>query len=107
MGGTCVNKGCIPKKIFVYAAHYASDFDDCTNFGWRIHSRSLDWPTLIKNKVRTLLLNDNKLVYVLTLFNKNAEIERLNGVYRNILSNAGVKILEGTGKLLDPHTIQV
>jgi glutathione reductase (NADPH) len=86
VGGTCVIRGCIPKKILVYASHYGPDFDDARNFGWTVEKR-FDWPTLIQNK--------------------NKEIDRLNGVYKNLLSGAGVKLFESKGRLLDAHTVQV
>ena len=61
LGGTCVNVGCIPKKLFAYAGHYADDFDDAVGFGWQRPVASFDWPTLVANK--------------------DKEILRLNGVY--------------------------
>jgi len=86
VGGTCVIRGCVPKKILVYSSHYGHDMEDAKNFGWAV-SKQFDWPTLLKNK--------------------NIEIDRLNGIYKNLLSGAGVKLFEGRGKLLDAHTIQV
>ena len=87
LGGTCVNVGCIPKKLFVYAAEFRDHFEDAKGFGWTVGERSVDWPTLVSNK--------------------NTEIERLNGIYRNLLVNAGVEILEGTAQVIDPHTVAV
>ena len=72
-GGTCVNVGCIPKKLFSYAAHFRDDFGDAADFGWTVGRTNFDWPTLVANKDR--------------------EIARLNGVYERLLANAGVEIL--------------
>ena len=87
LGGTCVNVGCIPKKLLVYAAHFSEDFQDAAGFGWTVGERRPDWTKLIKNK--------------------NVEIERLNGVYRRILEGVGVKIFDGHAEILDPHTVVV
>ena len=87
LGGTCVNVGCIPKKFFVYAAHNSEDFEDAAGFGWTVGETSFDWPTLIANK--------------------DKEIERLNGIYRNLLTNAGVELFEARATIKDPHTIEV
>jgi glutathione reductase (NADPH) len=85
LGGTCVNVGCIPKKLLVYASHYGEDFSDAVGFGWTVKEPRLDWPLLIANK--------------------DKEIMRLNGVYRKILGDSGVEILEGHAEILDPHTV--
>lgn len=87
LGGTCVNVGCVPKKLFVYASHYAEDFVDAAGYGWNVGERNFDWPTLRDNK--------------------NAEIERLNGIYRNLLVNSGCELIDGRGKVLGPNTVQV
>ncbi len=87
LGGTCVNVGCIPKKLLVYASHYAEDFRDAAGFGWTVGPRSIDWAKLIANK--------------------DTEIDRLNRVYRKLLDDAGVEILEGHAQILDPHTIMM
>jgi glutathione reductase (NADPH) len=87
LGGTCVNVGCIPKKLFSYAAHYAEDFEDAAAFGWTVGERRFHWPTLMANKDR--------------------EIARLNGIYRNILDSNNVRIFESRARLLDAHTIEV
>jgi len=87
LGGTCVNVGCIPKKLFVYAAHFREDFEDAAGFGWTVGERRFDWPTLLANKDR--------------------EIARLNGVYAGLLDGAGVTRLEGHARLVDAHTIDV
>ena len=54
LGGTCVNLGCIPKKLFVYASHYPEDFEDARGYGWSVGIRSFDWPTLLENKNREI-----------------------------------------------------
>ena len=87
LGGTCVNAGCIPKKFFVYAAHFREDFEDAAGFGWVVGERRFDWPTLLRNK--------------------NREIARLNGVYAKLLEDAGVAHIEGRARVVDPHTVEV
>jgi len=87
LGGTCVNVGCVPKKLLVYGAHVHEELEDAAGFGWSVPPATFDWPTLIRNK--------------------NAEIKRLNGAYESVLSKAGVRILDGRGVLLDPHTVEV
>jgi glutathione reductase (NADPH) len=87
LGGTCVNVGCIPKKLLVYASHYGDDFDDLAGYGWTAGERHFDWPTLIANK--------------------NREIQRLNGVYRKILADGGVDLIEAHAEVVDPHTVSV
>ena len=87
LGGTCVNVGCIPKKLFVYAAEFRDHFEDAAGFGWTVGDRTVDWPKLVTNK--------------------NIEIERLNGIYRNLLTNAGAEIIEGTAYLVNSHTVAV
>lgn len=89
LGGTCVNVGCVPKKLFVYASHYAEDFHDSEGFGWKPadSAREFDWPTLRDNKSK--------------------EIERLNGIYRHMLESAGVEIIEGRARLTGPHSVEV
>ncbi len=87
LGGTCVNVGCIPKKLLVYASHYGEDFDDLAGYGWTVGERRFDWSKLIENK--------------------NREIKRLNGIYRQILADAGVSLLEDHAEVIDPHTVSV
>ncbi|MBA1288655.1 glutathione-disulfide reductase [Pseudomonas japonica] len=87
LGGTCVNVGCVPKKLFVYGAHFHEDFQTSQGFGWAPGTPSFDWPTLIANK--------------------NREIERLNGIYRNLLGSSGVTVIDGHARILDPHTVEV
>ena len=86
-GGTCVNVGCIPKKLFSYAAHFREDFEIAKSYGWIIGDTRFDWPTLIANKDR--------------------EIARLNGVYERVLTMAKVEILRGRATVLGPHEVEI
>lgn len=86
LGGTCVNVGCVPKKLLVYGAHYAEDFEQARGYGWSAGT-SFDWATLIANKDR--------------------EIQRLNGIYRKLLVDSGVTLLEGPARLCDAHSVEV
>src|SRR5690606_20907371 len=74
VGGTCVIRGCVPKKLFVYASHFADELEDAAGFGWTVGEAKFDWKTLIANK--------------------DKEIDRLNGIYIRNLKNAGVEILQ-------------
>ncbi|MDO9198385.1 FAD-dependent oxidoreductase, partial [Rhodoferax sp.] len=87
LGGTCVNVGCIPKKLYSYAAHFAESFEESHGFGWEGDAPKLNWATLKANRAR--------------------EITRLNGVYLQLLSGAGVQLLNGYARLLDAHTVEV
>ncbi len=88
LGGTCVNVGCVPKKLFVYASQFSQDFKDSTGFGYTVDKTpKFDWATLRDNKT--------------------AEIERLNGVYRGLLEGAGVTIIEGHGEFVSDHEVKV
>jgi glutathione reductase (NADPH) len=87
LGGTCVNVGCIPKKLYSYAAHFADDFSDAAGFGWRVGETRFDWAVLKANRAK--------------------EIARLNGVYQNLLHGAGARVVNGWARLIDPHTVQV
>jgi glutathione reductase (NADPH) len=87
LGGTCVNVGCVPKKLLVYGAHFADDFEQAQGFGWSLGEANFDWSTLIANK--------------------NREIERLNGIYRNLLVNSGVTLLEGHARIVDEHSVEL
>lgn len=86
-GGTCVNVGCVPKKLFSYAAHFADDFADSRGFGWNATRPDFDWSTLVKNK-------DN-------------EIKRLNGIYKSLLDQAGVTVYQSRARISGPNTVQV
>jgi len=87
LGGTCVNVGCVPKKLFVYASHYHEDFRDAKAYGWDVSVNNFDWPRLRDNKTR--------------------EIERLNGIYNNLLTNAGVELIEGRARIVNGHTVEI
>ncbi len=87
MGGTCVNVGCIPKKLYSYAAHFAESFEESHGFGWKGEAPTLDWELLKTNRAR--------------------EISRLNGIYVQLLETPGVTIVRGWARLKDAHTIEV
>ena len=87
VGGTCVLRGCIPKKLLIYAAHYADYIEDSANYGWTIEGIAHDWNKLIKNK--------------------NIELDRLNRIYLSILKNNNVDLKEGRGLIIDEHTVEV
>ena len=87
LGGTCVNVGCIPKKLFVYAAHYAEDFHDAAGYGWQVSEPLFDWNVLLNNK--------------------NTEIKRLNGIYENLLKCNNVILYNGRAVIEGPNTVQV
>ncbi len=88
IGGTCVNVGCVPKKLFVYGSHYSAGFREAAGFGWEnVTTSGHSWETLNRNK--------------------NKEISRLNGIYSKMLVNAGVDLIQGWGSLKDAHTMEV
>lgn len=88
LGGTCVNVGCVPKKLMVYGAHYSHDIHDMKGYGWNVkEAPELDWKAFMENK--------------------NKEIARLNGIYERMLGNAGVEIFNARAKLVDGHTVDV
>ncbi|MCJ9430692.1 glutathione-disulfide reductase [Kordiimonas marina] len=87
VGGTCVIRGCVPKKLLVYASHFAEDFEAAKGFGWSVGETNFDWETLIDAK--------------------NKEIERLNGLYIQTLSNAGVEIINGRAVVTGPNSVRV
>tara|TARA_B100000315_G_C14541533_1_gene571152 strand:- start:147 stop:1508 length:1362 start_codon:yes stop_codon:yes gene_type:complete len=87
VGGTCVLRGCIPKKLLIYGAHYADYMEDAVNYGWTIEGASHDWAKLIANK--------------------NTELDRLNGIYLRILRDNNVDLKEGHGVLVDDHTVEI
>src|SRR5271165_6633822 len=87
VGGTCVIRGCVPKKLLVYGAQFADAFADAAGFGWAVPVPSFDWPALIDAKDR--------------------EIERLSQIYRSMLKNSAVELIEGRGVLVDPHTVEI
>jgi glutathione reductase (NADPH) len=87
LGGTCVNVGCIPKKLYSYAAGYAEAFEEAAGFGWDLGEPRFDWNRLKSNRAR--------------------EIQRLNEVYRSLLEGAGATLVQGWAQLVDAHTVQV
>lgn len=89
LGGTCVNVGCVPKKLFVYGSHAGEDIQDAEGYGWSLPKEQIrfDWARLVANK--------------------NAEIERLNGIYGRMLENVGVTIIAGSARLADANTVVV
>jgi glutathione reductase (NADPH) len=87
VGGTCVLRGCVPKKLLVYGSQFAEAFTDAAGFGWTVVPPSFDWPALIEAKDR--------------------EIGRLSQIYINMLKNSGVEIIDGHAALVDPHTVEV
>ncbi len=87
MGGTCVNVGCVPKKLFVYASHFSEEFEQARGFGWDQVNPEFNWPTLLENK--------------------NTEIKRLNGIYEGLLENAGVTHFDGRARIVDAHHISI
>ena len=86
-GGTCVIRGCVPKKLMVYAAHFHEDFEDARGYGWTVPDATFSWPALIEAKDR--------------------EIARLEGIYENLLAKAGATLLRGRARLLDAHTVEI
>lgn len=87
LGGTCVNRGCVPKKLLVYASHFPSAFEEAVGYGWSAVSSQVDWPTLITAV--------------------NNEVHRLNGIYQSMLDKSQVKLFPHRAKLLDAHTVEV
>ncbi len=87
LGGTCVNRGCVPKKLMVYASHFPNYFEESAGYGWTVGESSFDW---------------NKMITAV-----NNEVDRLNGIYSRMLDNSGVKVYEGSGKFVDSHTIEI
>ena len=87
LGGTCVNVGCVPKKLYTYASHFSHDFENAKGFGWQLGSATFDWPKLVNNK--------------------KTEISRLNDIYANLLNNSGAHIIRGYACLKDPHAVTV
>jgi len=87
VGGTCVIRGCVPKKFFVFASHFAEEFRDSAGYGWSVGEPTFNWRKLIENK--------------------DAEIDRLNGIYMKNLRNAGVEIFQSRAVIKDPHTVRL
>lgn len=87
VGGTCVIRGCVPKKLLMYGGQFRDAFEDSANYGWSPHMPSFDWSVLLTNK--------------------NAEIDRLNRIYIDMLAKSGVELHAGRGRLLGPHEVEV
>src|SRR5215469_370682 len=87
LGGTCVIRGCVPKKLFVYASRFHGEFEDAAGFGWTVPQPYFDWTALVANKDR--------------------EIGRLEAAYGAMLDKAGVNIVKDRAVLVDPHTVQL
>ncbi len=87
LGGTCVNRGCVPKKLMVYASHFPESFQAASGYGWTVGESQFDWQTMI------------------TAVNK--EVDRLNGIYQRMLDKSKVKVYEGQGRFIDSHTIAI
>lgn len=87
VGGTCVLRGCVPKKLLVYGSHIAEELEDARGFGWTIGEHHLDWAKLIETK--------------------NRELDRLNGIYIRMLRDAKVHLIDGYAKIIDAHTVEV
>jgi glutathione reductase (NADPH) len=87
MGGTCVNVGCVPKKLYVYASEFSRSFSDARNFGWDSSKPAFNWATLRDNKRR--------------------EISRLNGIYSRLLEGVKAEVIDGRARIVDAHTVAV
>jgi glutathione reductase (NADPH) len=87
LGGTCVNVGCIPKKLYSFASHYSESFAEARGFGWSVGSSRLDWPTLKAHRA--------------------TEISRLNGIYGQLLESAGATVIRGRAKLVGANQVEV
>ncbi|MGB3614694.1 MAG: glutathione-disulfide reductase [Elainellaceae cyanobacterium] len=87
LGGTCVNRGCVPKKLMVYASNFPNHFEEATGYGWSPVESQFDWIAL------TTAVNN--------------EVSRLNGIYQRMLDNSNVKIFRDRARFIDPHTLQV
>src|SRR6266704_4165984 len=87
LGGTCVIRGCVPKKLLVYAARFADEFEDAAGFGWTVPAPTFDWKTLIANKDR--------------------EIARLEAAYATTLERAKVAIVKSRAEIIDAHTVRL
>ena len=86
-GGTCVIRGCVPKKLLMYGSSFSSEIEDAAGYGWHLSVDGHDWPSLIEAK--------------------NRELDRLEAIYRSLLSNAGVELIEGRGVVSGPHSVRV
>ncbi len=87
MGGTCVHRGCIPKKFLVYASHFQHEFEDAAGYGWTVGESSFDWSKMVAAK--------------------SQELDRLEGIYRRLLKDSGVTAIDGRGALVDANTVEI
>lgn len=87
VGGTCVNRGCIPKKLYVYASHFGEEFADAAGYGWSVDAPRFEWGALVAAKEK--------------------ELKRLNGVYMRLLEGSGVRYFATRGRLLDANAVEV
>jgi glutathione reductase (NADPH) len=87
LGGTCVNRGCVPKKLMVYASHFPGQFEAAAGYGWNVGDRNFHWPTLMSAV--------------------NAEVSRLNDVYQSLLDKSGVQLFRHYAQFIDEHTLSV
>ena len=87
LGGTCVIRGCVPKKLLMYGSAFSADAADAAGYGWQVTVDGHDWPSLIAAK--------------------DAELDRLEGIYRSLLDNAGVELIEGRGTVTGPNSVSV
>ena len=87
LGGTCVIRGCVPKKLLMYGSSFSSEIEDAAGYGWHLSVDGHDWPSLIEAK--------------------NRELDRLEAIYGSLLSNAGVELIEGCGVISGPHSVRV
>src|SRR5689334_8969050 len=87
IGGTCVIRGCVPKKLLSYASHFSEDFEDAIGFGWEVEKATFSWPRLIANK--------------------DKEIARLSGIYRRNMEQAGVQIFEERAVITGPNSVKL
>ena len=87
VGGTCVLRGCVPKKLLVYGSHFREEIADMAGYGWSVEGVAHDWPAMIAAKEK--------------------ELDRLHGIYMNLLKGAGNTVLDGRGVVVDPHTVEV
>ena len=86
-GGTCVIRGCVPKKLLMYGSAFSADAEDAAGYGWQVDVQGHDWPALIRAK--------------------DAELDRLEGIYKSLLANAGAELIEGRGTVTGPHSVDV
>ena len=86
-GGTCVNLGCIPKKLYSFAAHYAESFDEAHGYGWAAERPAFDWPKLKANRA--------------------SEVTRLNAIYGQLMRGAGAAVIEGRARITGTHEVEV